>query len=230
MNRLIGLFLFLLAGFLVEPITWGFSLNRHRLPPLSLKSFGIFPPHLHGQTWILTAEGGQSFVFMSESGTHILKLFKDQPRPWLKLPSYEAQKNKKLDRTLTGYTLIQERCPALSAALCLHTQPSTPIPATLIDRLKIAHPVDLSSYLFVLQQKADSLQPPQSPEEKQALFLETSRLVQTLAECRLKDHDHRLHLNLGKIGSHLIVIDPGKISEGTDPSPHLPAKFLEFIQ
>jgi hypothetical protein len=230
MNRWIGFALFLLLGLLVEPLTWGFSLSRYQLTPLLFQSFGTFPQHLLGQTWKLEAEGGQSYVFISQDGTHVLKFFKDQPRPWLKLASYEAQKNKKLHRTLTGYSLIYERCPALSGIVCIHTQTSSSIPATLIDRLGIVHTIDLSSYLFVLQEKAESLEAPKSDDEKQALLTETSLLVQTLASHRLKDHDPRLHLNLGRLGQHLIVIDPGKISDCESPSTQLPDKFMEFIQ
>lgn len=229
MKRVIGLSLFLLVGFLSESITWEFTLNRYKLTPLPFSSMGDFPLELKGKTWRLDAQGGQSYVFVSEDGTHVLKFFKDQPRPWLKLSSYQVQKNKKLHRTLMGYALIQERCPDLSGIVSLHTQPSGSIPATLVDRLGNRHIIDLDGYLFVLQKKAGLLTPPQSPEEKEKLLQETSALLQTLTSHHLSDHDPRLHLNLGKIDSKLILIDPGKIAESDTP-PQLPDKFLEFIQ
>ncbi len=229
-TRWIALALFLLIGILSEPLTWGFSLSRYKLTPLTFPSHGAFPQELCGHTWKLEAQGGQSYVFVSEDGTHVLKFFKDQPRPCLPLASYKAQKNKKLRRTLTGYSLIYERCPALSGIICLHTQSSSPIPATLIDRLGISHTIDLNSYLFVLQHKAEELQPPSSPAEKEALLTETAALLQTLALNHLKDHDPRLHLNLGKLGGSLIVIDPGKIADCDHPSTELPHKFIEFIR
>jgi hypothetical protein len=230
MKRLLGLILFLTVGFLSESITWGFSLSRYHLTNLPFPSHGAFPEHLKGQTWQLEAQGGQSYVFVSQDGSHVLKFFKDQPRPYLKLTSYQAQKNKKLHRTLKGYTLIQEKCPSLSGIVHIHTQPSSPIPATLIDRLGSPSTIDLNSYLFVLQQKADSLQPPKNLAEKETLFQETTTLLKTLASHHLTDHDPRLHLNLGRIGNELILIDPGKIAECESPSTELPEKFLEFLR
>ncbi len=230
MKRLIGLVLFLLVGFLSESITWEFTLNRHKLTSLPFASSGHFPAELKGQTWKLQAQGGQSYVFVSEDGTRVLKFFKDQPRPWLKLTSYQALKNKKLHRTLLGYTLMQERCPEVSGIVSLHTEPSTSIPATLIDRLGNQHTIDLDSYLFVLQKKAELLEPPQNSTEKEHLLQEISSLLQTLASHHLTDHDPRLHLNLGRIGSKLVLIDPGKIAESETPSSELPDKFLEFIR
>lgn len=222
--RLLALSMFILIGALSEPLTWDFSLSRHKLTPLTFPSFGTFPKHLQGQTWKLDAQGGQSFVFISEDGSHVLKFFKDQPRPWIPLAGYNAQKNKKLHRTLTGYSLIYERCPELSGITCLHTQSSAPIPATLIDRLGIAHTIDLSSYLFALQEKAEELRPTAE------LFTEAKNLIQTLSNSHLKDHDPRLHLNLGRLNGKLIVIDPGKIGHSENPSTELPDKFMEFLQ
>lgn len=230
MKRLIGLVLFLLVGFLSELVTWEFTLNRHKLTSLSLAPAGDFPHELKGQTWKLEAQGGQSYVFVSQDGTHVLKFFKDQPRPWLKLSSYQAIKNKKLHRTLLGYSLIHARCPELSGIVCLHTAPSASIPATLVDRLGSPHTIDLNSYLFALQKKADLLEPPQSPAEKEQLLQETSTLLRTLASHHLTDHDPRLHLNLGKIDSKLVLIDPGKIADCEKPSSELPGKFIEFLQ
>lgn len=230
MNRWLALALFVAAGLLSEPITWGFSLSRHRLASWTLPARGTFPQGLHGRTWTLKAQGGQSFVLLSDDKMYVLKLFKDQPRPWLQLPSYKAQKNKKLRRTLTGYSLIYERCPTLSGIVCLHTAPSASIPATIVDRIGIHHSIDLGSYLFVLQQRAEELKPPRSEVEKELLLTEASTLLQSLALCHLKDHDPRLHLNLGKIDGKLTLIDPGRVAECDNPPTQLPKKFMEFVQ
>lgn len=227
MIRWIALALFFLVGALVEPLTWGFSLHRHHLPPHHTY-LGDFPLKLSDQTWTLKAQGGQSYVFISEDGSYVLKLFKDQPRPWLQLPSYRAKKNKKLLRTLTGYQLIYDRCPDLSGIVCLNTPSS--IPATLIDRLGIHHTVDLRSYLFVLQRKAEPVRPPTTPAEKESLLSATTHLLQTLSSHQLQDHDPRLHLNLGLLEGRLILIDPGKIALSDHPSTELPDKFIEFIR
>ncbi len=222
MIRIIALSLFLATGFLVEPLTWGFSLARYRLTPQTIPSFGAFPQELCNKTWTLAAQGGQSYVFMSEDGTHVLKFFKDQPRPFLLLPSYQAFKNKKLHRTLTGYALLSTRAPDLSATICLHTELAAAIPATLIDRLGIHHTIDLNSYLFALQRRVEPIDPHADKEAALAV-------VQTLASHHLHDHDPRLHLNLGKTDGKLLIIDPGKIALSENPPTTLPSKFLESL-
>lgn len=222
MIRCAALLLFLLTGLLVEPLTWGFSLARYRLTPQSIPSFGTFPNELHHQTWMLAAQGGQSYVFTSENGRYVLKFFKDQPRPYFLLPSYQALKNKKLHRTLTGYALLSTHAPELSPTLYLHTKETTSIPATLIDRLGIRHTIDLNDYLFALQHRVESLDPRTDKEAALAL-------VQTLASHHLHDHDPRLHLNLGKKDGKLFIIDPGKIALSENPPTTLPDKFLEQL-
>lgn len=204
--RIAALALFLLIGVVVEPITWGFSLHRYQLMPTSVTSRGSFPKMLAGQKWVLQSQGGQSYVFFSEDYPFVLKFFKDQPRPYLKYPSYLALKMKKLHRTLNGYSLIYDRCPDLSGIICLHTQRTHSIPATLIDRLGIHHSVDLNDYLFVLQHKAEHIEP-------KNLQASAESIIQTLSSHHLTDHDPRLHKNLGTLDGHLIVIDPGRIVE-----------------
>ncbi len=204
--RIAALVLFLLIGVVVEPLTWGFSLHRYELIPTAVTSRGGFPSALAGQKWFLQAQGGQSYVFFSEDNRYVLKFFKDQPRPYLKYPSYVALKMKKLHRTLSGYSLIYDRCHDLSGLVCLHTQSSHPIPATLIDRIGMTHSVDLNDYLFVLQHKAEIL-------ERHDVKASAQSIIQALSTHHLTDHDPRLHKNLGTLDGHLIVIDPGRIVE-----------------
>ncbi len=230
--RLISLAAFLFVGIASDSFSWGFSLARHQLAaPSSFASHGEFPAPLLNQTWTLFAEGGQSYVFISEDETHVLKFFKDQPRPWLQWPSYQAKKNKKLTRTLSGYALIYERCRYLSGIVFFHPQiSSSSLPATLIDRLGISHPIDLKSYLFVLQKKAQPLKRPTTLNEKKQLLGDVNHLVNTLNQAHLQDHDPRLHLNLGMSEGRLILIDPGRIVQCNDPQPLPPAKIEELLQ
>lgn len=226
--RLLALALFLSMSPLLDSATWEFSLARHRVSGSETTLQGEFP---FNQTWQLSAQGGQSHVFFSQDGIHVLKFFKDQPRPYIKWPAYLSQKNKKLVRTLSGYTLFQERCPEISATVLLHFTPTaSPLPATLIDRLGIAHTVDLRSYLFVLQKKAAPLKRPTSLEEKTILITQVSTLLQTTANAHLKDHDPRLHLNLGYLDGKLVVTDPGRMTEAPDYPIETTRKLLSFAE
>jgi len=201
--KILSYALFFASAPLIEKATWEFSLPRYVAPGAPSAQKTAFPAH---QTWVLEAKGGQSLVFFSEDGQYVLKFFQDQPRPYHLLPSYRARKAKKLARTLNGYTLLHELCPHLSATVLNHFQKTVdPLPARLIDRLGIAHDVDLSAYLFVLQKRAAPLERV-NPQE-----LET--LINTLASSHLQDHDHRLSQNLGLLDGTLVILDPGRIAE-----------------
>jgi hypothetical protein len=207
MYKLIFVSLLFLAYHLCEKATWGFTIARlHTTCDLNLSNHIDPAPYLN-QKFFLKDQGGQSFVFFSEDGTLVLKVFKDMPRPWLILPSYQKKKLGKLVRTLRGYTLAMERLPSETALLSLHFKPSlTPLPTILVDRLNIAHTVDLSSVYFVVQKKVEPFASrPLSPPELQ-------RVVDRLYEVNLTDHDHRLHLNLGWDGDHLVFLDPGRFT------------------
>ncbi len=102
--------LFGLAYFLSDLATCGFTLARLRTSyNLSLPSEGAEPYLYLKQKFYLKAQGGQSYVFISADGKYVLKFFKDMPRPWLPLPSYQKKKIGKLKRTLKGYQLAFSR-------------------------------------------------------------------------------------------------------------------------
>ena len=201
------LLLFALAYHLCDKVTWGFTLARlHTTYDLNLANHTDPTPYLH-QKFYLRDQGGQSYVFFSEDDTLVLKVFKDMPRPWLIFPSYQKKKIGKLRRTLTGYTLAFEHIPTNTALLSLHLKPSsTPLMASLVDRLNITHTADLSSVYFVVQRKAEPLSSrPFDPAELQ-------QLLGRLESAHLCDHDHRLHLNLGWVDDELVFLDPGRFA------------------
>lgn len=218
------LLIFALTYHFCDKATWGFTTARlHTTQDLGLSNHTDPTPYLQ-QKFYLRDQGGQSYIFFSEDGTIVLKLFKDMPRPWLILPHYQQKKIGKLRRTLTGYALAFERIPHDTALLSLHLKPSsTPLPATLIDRLHIAHTIDLSSTYFILQKRAEPLSSRPLP------LSQLHQLMSRLCLAHISDHDPRLHLNLGWVGQELIFVDPGRFVDDPNPSSDLPDKFLQLV-
>lgn len=217
---------FALAYFLCDHATWGFTTARLQ----TTHDLGFFPPQddprpFLQQKFYLRDQGGQSYVFISEDGQYVLKFFKDMPRPWLPWPSYQKKKFGKLKRTLTGYQLAYDRLRHETGLLYLHLSPTSfTLPVVLIDRLHIAHTLDLSSVYFVLQKRAEPLTTPQN-------FLpQIHRLLEKRSSAQIADHDPRLHSNLGWIDHHLVFIDPGRFTHDPRATSDLPAKFLDSIQ
>lgn len=216
--------LFVLTDHFTEKATWGFTTARlHTTHDLGFSNRGDPTSYLH-QKFYLFAQGGQSYTFVSQDGTTVLKLFKDMPRPWLALASYQQKKLGKLRRTLKGYALAFDRLQKLTGLIALHlkTTPSSPLPVTLVDRLNISHTVDLSSIYFILQHRAQPL------SSHPFSLSQVQKLIEERCAAHLADHDPRLHLNLGWKDQELIFIDPGRFVHNPRPSPDLPEKFLKY--
>ncbi len=217
--------LFGLAYFFSDLVTWGFTIARLRTSKPLGPSRGAAPYLILKQKFYLKDQGGQSYVFISADEKYVLKFFKDMPRPWIPFKNYQQKKLGKLIRTLSGYHLAFERLQQETGLLYLHLSPTTtPLPTTLVDRLNIEHPIDLSSVYFVLQKRATPIS-----SFSESTLLQVSELLQKRASLHIADHDPRLHDNLGWIDGHLVFIDPGRFVEDENASSELPQKFLERL-
>ena len=207
---LISAFAIFGAGyFLSEKATWGFTIARlSTAHDLGFQNHNDPTPYLQ-QRFFLQNQGGQSYVFFSEDGQYALKFFKEMPRPWLTKASYQQKKWGKLSRTLTGYQLAFDHLTEETALLSLHLKPtSTPLFATLVDRLHIEHTIDLSSVYFVIQKRVEPLTFTQFQTHIQAIHT----LLQKRDAAHIADHDPRLHSNIGWSDGHPVFIDPGRFS------------------
>jgi len=217
------LLFFALAYYFSDLATWGFTIARLRTTQSLGAVSGIDPHPILNQKFYLKDQGGQSYVFISADEKYVLKFFKDMPRPWIPFKNYQQKKLGKLIRTLKGYQLAFDKLKEETGLLYLHLSPTeTALPTTLVDRISIEHPIDLSSVYFVLQKRA-------SPISTFNLD-QVSTLLQKRAACHIADHDPRLYDNLGWIDGQLVFIDPGRFVEDVDASSELPQKFLDHFQ
>ncbi|NGX51104.1 MAG: hypothetical protein K1060chlam2_00961 [Chlamydiae bacterium] len=140
----------------------------------------VFPPPGDNSSWQRTeslaltsntftyyASGSQCYVFLSEDGKSVLKLFKFQHMrtpPWLNtlplsglLRAKRAKKRQILERTFNSLSLAYDLFREESALIFLHLDRTTHLKSqvTLIDKIGKRHSLDLDSLPFLIQKKGE---------------------------------------------------------------------------
>ncbi len=156
--------------------TDGFTLLKIRSTLMANPKWEIaetFPQEISpllSQKFLYLDSGGQCYAFASEDGKVVIKFFKHHLRrlPWLiahiPLPSkYAALREKqkikrlsKLDRDFTSYKIAYERLREESGLLYLHLNKTKHLNlyVTIVDKLGIAHYLDLNDLEFIVQYNA----------------------------------------------------------------------------
>ncbi|QVL56814.1 MAG: hypothetical protein KFB93_05365 [Simkaniaceae bacterium] len=172
MKRLVKIFLFALLIFGVERLchraTDGFALVNVYAPPGDngkWKTADSPNPQLLKQTYHYLDCGSQSYVFVSEDGKTVFKLFKFQHMrtpPWLdflpskgKLGDKRAKKREILEKTFNSYALAYDQLKEETGLLFIHLSKTEHIKQklTLTDKIGRHHTLDLDSVEFILQKR-----------------------------------------------------------------------------
>lgn len=190
------------------------------------------------QPFSYLASGGSCYVFASQDGRYVLKLFKHHhldPMTRLQslpLPSflrYKLEKRaKKRERVFSScksaFTQLKEMTGLVYVQL--NKQKLFKTRLTLIDKLGIKHEILLDEIEFLLQKKAemayshiDRLIAYGDLEGAEAAVSELSRLVQEIAKSGFKDLDPNLDTNFGFIGNQAVKIDVGPLVQGVEKRP-----------
>lgn len=180
--------------------------------------------------------GGQSFVFFSQDGKYVLKLFKQSkfeaplyvkymPIPWVfdRYCSKKLEKKKqKLQRDFTSYKIAFDELKEETGLLYVHLNPTDHLKKILpiVDKLGIAHHLDVDHLDFVLQKKAETVyesiehlaQDGMADEirEKIGAIL---HVMQTLSCKGFEDRDPNIRTNCGFLENKAIIIDVGKFKK-----------------
>jgi hypothetical protein len=184
--------------------------------------------------------GLQSFAFLSEDGTYILKVLNNKMQhkhAFLKilgLNNHAKAIEEKIKRTFESYKIAYEDLKNETAILYLRLKPTLNLKkkAILVDKLGIHHEVDLDQTAFILQKRAVLAYPFLKEKIEQKKFVEAkaaiSALVQLFARKNLKgiaDNDPLIRTNLGFINDLPVHIDLGPFSRDLkvkDPQFYLP--------
>lgn len=230
-------------GFTIGNITSDFAYDpRWQVSPLPAEQREELDSAL-AQPFRYMGKGCQSYVFLSQDGNYILKLFKYQryrPQPWLKLfsfiPAMEeyrqikvAKKQRKLEGFFASWVIAFEQLPKETQLLYVHLNKSQDLKKklTIYDKMGFEHILDLDQTEFLVQRKAKMLCPYISELMQEGHVAEAKVLLSRIIDMILSeykrgiaDNDHALMQNTGVYQGYPIHIDVGQFvisDEARDP-------------
>ncbi|WP_158307214.1 hypothetical protein [Simkania negevensis] len=233
-------FLFLLLFFGVERLchraTDGFAMVNVYPPQGDYSAWEAVEPFPHeismlDQPFHYLNSGSQSYVFLSEDGETILKLFKFQHMripPWLEflpLPNSlshkrdkkRLQKRKTLESALSSYQIAFEKLREETGILYFSTHFGKKI--TIYDKIGKKHIVDLRHTAFVLQKRAtlvyDTIDTWMGHGQREIAEQGLRDLLQlALARCQkgIFDKDPDFSTNFGFVKNRPVQIDVGRLT------------------
>ena len=177
--------------------------------------------------------GGQSFIFFSEDDKYAIKLFKQRvftvpfwlrhfPIPYI-LDRYRAKKTwireDKIQRDFGSYKIAFEDLNEFSGLIYIHLNKTNDLKKklTIIDRLKIAHTIDLDQFDFIIQKKGElvheriarAMSQGETEVAKQ-LIKNVFHMIHTRCQMGYHDRDPNIRTNSGFLGEKPIKIDLGR--------------------
>ncbi len=190
--------------------------------------------HLLKQRYTYLSSGGQCYVFASEDGSAVIKFFKHHRRH---IPAYLAalplpkpladrrtrrsmKKEGKLLRDFASYKLAYERLPEETGVLFVHLNKTDDLHPTLriVDKLGIAHSLDLDRVEFVLQKRATLVYPHLKAQLEQNNLEGAKSSIRSLVDLIVErskkgifDEDARIHRNFGFVEGKACIIDVGRL-------------------
>lgn len=183
---------------------------------------------LFAQKFTFLGRGGQSFAFVSEDGKTVLKFLKRRFSPSVFLPNCllpavqkkEQYIQKKWERDARSYALAFDVLKEESGLIAVHLHKTKAQKATIVDKLGIAHEIDLGNLAFIVQKRATPLLQDLAEKicaKKIDAAKETLKSVVELVRLRcsrgIADEDPRLQKNLGLLDGRPVFIDVGRFKE-----------------
>ncbi|MCB1115493.1 MAG: hypothetical protein KDK71_03390 [Chlamydiia bacterium] len=251
MKRLLKLFLILFAFIALERLchkaTDGFAMVNVFAPPGNNDAWKIddpFPENLCAQTFYYLNSGSQSYVFVSEDGTTVLKLFKFQhmrtppflnPLPSVgKLKMKREKKRKVLEKTFQSLFIAYSHMKEETGLLYLHLTKTAHLQrtVTLKDKIGRTHTLDLDAVEFLLQKRGtlaysaiDQWMEKGEEETAKKALRSLLHLAKERAAKGIFDKDPDFQTNFGFVGESPIQLDFGRLSfaeEEKDPKVYGP--------
>lgn len=173
---------------------------------------------IFSQTFFYLGSGGQAYAFVSEDGKYVVKFFKQHH--WG--PLAKEKKKKKLFRDFSSYKLAFEELEEETGLVFIHLNKTDHLQSQLkiVDKLNIAHTIDLDKVEFIVQKWAtpsyehlDKLaQEKDLGRAKQAIDSIVS-VILSRSQKGIYDEDAKIHRNFGFIENRAIVFDVGRFKK-----------------
>ncbi len=230
--------LFSLAGWFCRKQTDGFTILKissdlsyqdqwERSSPSRFEILKMFQ-----SPFFYLARGEQCYVFVSQDKQYVLKFFRHnhmRPSPWVHFLPQEKRdqvvlkKRALLEEDFRSYCLAYDELKEETGLLYLHLNKTQDlrIQATIVDKLGIAHVLDLDGMEFLVQRCAEPLYSAlekkiclgKLEEAKSTITQLVHLLMKTRYEMGIIDTDPDLNINYGCIGSTPIQIDMGRLKK-----------------
>jgi len=237
-KRLLRLLLFVLAfaaaaafcrrqtdGFTIASVTSDLPYNPHwESSPLTNRS-------ILDQPFSYLGKGAQAYVFASEDGNYVLKLFRHdhmRPRIWsffLDRPG-DRRRQAKLQESFSSYKIAADSFREESGLVFLHLNKTNNLRKKLriIDKIGVLHELDADGMEFLVQKKASLLYPTLEQwmasgklEESKALLASLVLLLKSRQAKGIGDKDPNLETNFGVLGGKAVQIDIGRFRREESP-------------
>lgn len=170
----LGLLIFIAIGYLCRTQTAGFTPSKIDASAFlaTTPDVSAAKPDILDQPFRFLGAGAQSFAFLSEDGTTVLKFIKQsrrRPLPWLahiRIPSFLEpwrqhileKRRRNLHNLATSFYMSHSLLSEETGVFYIHLHKNPHLrekKVTLIDNLGIAHSISIDETLFVLQEKVD---------------------------------------------------------------------------
>jgi len=187
------------------------------------------PPSVLSGPFTYIGRGSQAFVFGSQDGKYVLKLFRRerQMHPWRKaLQGKKAMRKKKKYRCqYTTCKLAFEKAKDLTGLIYIHTNRMNKSLPVWIGSQRI----DLDRYLFVIQERGTPLK--EDLAKLQRLKTAFVSLVEERVRRGIKNTDPKVSRNFGFCGDRIIEWDFGKYKVDPTMNPEEEInRFTQFLQ
>ncbi len=219
--RLFSLIAFYWIGTLCLTQTDGFIISNIRSnmtpdPRWEPNSPQVFEKSLFNMPFHYLSSGGQSYVFASLDGKHVIKFFKHHRL---------QRKPKKLERDFNSYIIAKNLLENQTGLVYVHLNKTHNLNQTisLVDKLGISHKINLDEYEFIVQKRVELVFPylekliRTGQEEKAHKAIDSLlSIMSTRSQLNIYDEDARIQRNFGFLEDGAIILDVGRLR--IDPS------------
>lgn len=219
-------------GFTLSNIQTDFPYRDEWVAPMLTSSEITSLNHILEQPFTYLGKGAQVYAFLSNDGNYVLKIIKQKHfkiPTWQSVLSYvpgcknyiESKNKKRQERILNlleSCKIAFEDLNEETALLYVHLNKTENLhkTTTIIDKLGIAHQLDLDHTEFLLQKKAvvltsmiDKIMSEEKEKGPQIIHNLLHFLV-NISKMGIVENDRRLTDNVGFIDDQLIFIDTGR--------------------
>lgn len=213
---------------LYAPVAYKALTGGFRLGKLSL-DLPVHPTaavELPAQEFTYLGRGAQSFVFASDDGRYVLKLFRKEQwvHPWRAKFRKKKRSKPTLEALLAGAKLAFDKAHDLTGLIAVHLHPGDkPLPVILHDKIGRTQTLDLNRCCFAIQHRGKPLREElfraireHDLPKTERLLASFVQLLRTRAERGIRNTDAKVSSNFGFLGEQAIEWDFGSYTAASE--------------